>query len=69
MKFIDEAKHWWRMFCMQCMAAAIGVQATWTQLPDNLKSLVPGQWVTYGTIAILVLGMVGRLVDQSLGEK
>ena len=64
MKLIDEAKHAWKMLSMQAMAAAGALQIGWTQLPDDLKASIPHQWVSYATTALLVIGMVGRLVKQ-----
>lgn len=65
MKLIEEAKHAWKMLSMQAMAAAVALQGVWSQLPDDLKSSIPHEWVSYATVGLLVVGMVGRLVDQS----
>lgn len=49
---------------MQAMAAALALQGAWSQAPDDLKASVPHEWVSYATVALLVVGMVGRLVKQ-----
>lgn len=54
---------------MQCMAAAVGLQTAWESVPDELKTGIPHQWVTYGTVALLVLGMLGRMVKQEPQDK
>jgi hypothetical protein len=64
MKLIDEAKHWWRMLCMQAMGVAVAVQAAWLQVPDDMKAVFPHEWEQYLTIALLLFGMAGRLVKQ-----
>lgn len=64
MKFIDDAKRWWRMFSMQAMGAALAIQGAWEVIPPDMKAGIPHQWVTRVTAALLVLGMVGRLVKQ-----
>jgi hypothetical protein len=66
MKLIDEAKQAWRMLSVQCMGAALALQVTWAQLPQDLKDAIPHQWVAYATVALLVLGVLGRLVKQDL---
>lgn len=65
-EFVDEAKHAWRMFSMQCMGAALAIQLTWSQIPDDLKQAIPHRWVEWITSSLLVLGMVGRLFKQNL---
>lgn len=65
MKLIEEAKHAWKMLSMQAMAAAGALQLTWASLSDDMKASIPHEWVTYATVALLVVGMAGRLVDQS----
>lgn len=64
MKWIDDVKQAWRMLSMQAMGAALALQVTWSQIPDDMKASVPHQWVTYATGALMVLGMLGRLVKQ-----
>jgi hypothetical protein len=65
MKLIDDAKQAWRKFSMQAMAAAIALQGAWQAAPDDMKASIPHQWVSYATMALLVLGMLGRLVKQT----
>lgn len=64
MKLIDNAGRAWRFVSMQAMAAAIGLLGAWQWLPDDLKASIPHEWVTYTSIVLLVLGMVGRMVKQ-----
>ncbi|MFE3838591.1 hypothetical protein [Pseudogemmobacter sonorensis] len=64
MKLVRNARHAWRWFSMRAMAAAGAVQATWVLLPDDMRASVPANWVAVATIALLVAGTIGRLVDQ-----
>lgn len=64
MKLVPNARQSWRWFSMQCMAGALAVEAAWANIPADLKSSVPDGLVTWGTIALLAMGIVGRLVDQ-----
>ena len=46
------------------MAGAVAVQGTWAAMPDDLKAGIPSGWVTAVSIAVLVLGAVGRFIKQ-----
>jgi hypothetical protein len=64
MKLIDNACDAWKWFSVQAMGWAIAIQGAWLAMPPELKTRVPADWVDALTVAILVLGIVGRLVDQ-----
>ncbi len=64
MKLIPEARHWWRMFSMQAMSAVTALLGAWGAMPDALQARLPGRLVVGVAIALLVLGMVGRLMQQ-----
>jgi hypothetical protein len=53
------------MFSVQAMILAGAVQGAWASLPDEMKATVSDDWLRYGTIALMVLGVIGRLVAQS----
>lgn len=61
---VDNAGNAWRWLSVQAMALAGAVQATWLALPDDLKALMPASYVQYLTLALVVLGIAGRLVKQ-----
>lgn len=69
MKLVDNARQCWRWFSMQAMALAIAIQGTWELLPPDLRSSVPDKVVPLVTVALLVSGIFGRLVDQTRGTK
>lgn len=64
MKLVDDARRAWRWFSMQCMAGAVAVQGAWELIPADLKSGIPPKAVTYITLGLLAMGIVGRLVKQ-----
>lgn len=64
MALVKDWKNAYKWFSTQAMAGAIALQATWMNLPPDLKSSVPDQLVTYGTLLLIILGLIGRLVDQ-----
>lgn len=60
-------KNWhkiWRYYSTQAMVLAGLAQTTWVSLPDDLRASVPNDWVSYGTMALLVIGVVGRALSQ-----
>jgi protein-S-isoprenylcysteine O-methyltransferase Ste14 len=67
MKLVEDAKQAWRWISVQAMALALAVQGAWEVLPPEMKASIPPQYVTWLTLALLVLGLAGRLVKQ--GEK
>ena len=64
MKLVSDWRRVWRYYSTQAMAVAATVQLTWAQLPDDMRASVPPHLVSYATGALLVLGVIGRLVDQ-----
>ena len=64
MKLIDEAGKAWRMFSIWAMGLAGVIQVAWLSLPPDLIAQAP-EWLRSGvTLALLGLGIVGRLVRQ-----
>ena len=64
MKLIDEAGQAWRMLSVQAMTLAGALQMAWVALPDDMRASLPPHMIQYITGALLVLGVVGRLVKQ-----
>lgn len=64
MKLIDEVGKAWRMFSVQAMFLAGAIQAAWMTLPSDLVAQVPDQIRSGVTLALLGLGIAGRLVKQ-----
>lgn len=64
MKLVPGARRAWRWFSMQAMVASVALQGAWLALPADMKAAVPDRIVMIATIALLVMGVVGRLVDQ-----
>lgn len=64
MNLIPEVKSWWRMFSVQAMVLAGAVQAAWVAVPPEWQAQVPSDWLRWGTMVLMVLGVAGRLIDQ-----
>lgn len=64
MRLVSNARQGWKWVSVQSMAAAMAVQGTWVALPDDMKASLPDWAVSAATMALLVLGTIGRFVDQ-----
>jgi protein-S-isoprenylcysteine O-methyltransferase Ste14 len=64
MKFVDDVKDAWRWFSVQAMALALALQGAWEVLTPEMRTSIPPQYVTWGTLFLLALGIGGRLVKQ-----
>ena len=64
MRLVKDARKAWRWWSVQAMALAVAIQAGWQAMPEDLAARLPDGWVTGLSIAVLVLGIIGRLVDQ-----
>ena len=65
MKLIDEWKSAWKMFSVWAMAAAAAIQGAYIAMPDALQQLIPHEWMHYLSLTLMVLGIAGRLIQQS----
>jgi hypothetical protein len=64
MKLVDNWKSAWRWISVHAMAAAAAVQVTWASIDEAMRDKLPDNLVLYLTLALLFLGLVGRLVKQ-----
>ncbi len=64
MKLVDDAKQAWRWFSVQMPAVNTAFLLTWANLPEKFQSVLPVSWVIGIAVALLVLGVAGRLIDQ-----
>jgi hypothetical protein len=54
----------WRWFSVQAMVLVAAIQGGWAALPEDLKAHFPTRAVTAISVALLLLGIGGRLVRQ-----
>ncbi len=64
MRLVDDWKDGWKWISTNCMVIAATVQGVWASLADDMRASIPQGTVAYLTIAILVLGVAGRLIKQ-----
>ena len=65
MKLVDNAKSWYKMFSIQAQIAAGSILGSWSLIPEDLKQNLPQNIVIGIAVGLLVLGVVGRLVQQN----
>lgn len=66
---VDEWRSAWRWISVNCMVLAGALQGAWLYIPDDMKSSLPPYLVSTVTIALLVLGVAGRLTKQGTQEQ
>jgi len=64
MTLVDEWKTAWRWFSVQSMAISVVLLGAWQALPDELRAALPRSLPHWLAIALLALGIAGRLVKQ-----
>ena len=68
MKLVPDWRKAWKWFSMQSMVLAGAMQAAWLAMSSDLQARVPADVVDALTVAVLALGIIGRLVKQGGGE-
>jgi hypothetical protein len=64
MKLVDDAKECWKWISMWCMTLAGSIQGAWMYIPEDMKASIPVGIVQGLTVALIFLGMIGRVIDQ-----
>lgn len=64
MKLVDNWKKAWRWVSMQLMSVVVFLPFLWDELPVEVKSYIPDNWLPYILAGVALLAMIGRMVDQ-----
>lgn len=64
-RLVPDWRHAWTWLSMHAMAWSAAILLAYTSLPPAFIARVPEWAVNAIVAAVLVLGMVGRLVDQT----
>lgn len=64
-RLIREWRRAWRMHSVQILAAIAMLPLIWDELPAETKALIPEGWQAYVVSALAVIGVIGRLRDQT----
>ena len=65
MRLVDDAKNCWRWLSIQFPALNIAFLGTWGALPAKFQDVIPTPWVMGISAVLIVLGVAGRLIDQT----
>ncbi len=64
MKLVPDWRRAWRWFSVQALALQGIAGAAWLAVPDDMRAAVPPDWLAVAAVALTVLGILGRIVDQ-----
>lgn len=64
MKLVKDAREAWRWFSVQAMVLQGAVASSWLFVPDDMRAAVPAEWLAVAAIALTVMGVAGRIIDQ-----
>ena len=64
-ELVEDWNQAWKWASVNCMALAAAVQGAWLYIPNDMKASIPQKLVSGVTIALLVLGVIGRLTKKA----
>lgn len=65
MKLVTDWKHAWKWASVNFMAVAAALQGAWLYIPDDMRDSIPKHLVGFTTMALLALGIAGRITQSS----
>ena len=65
MKLVANAKSCWKWLSIQIPIVNLAFLATWGTLPAKFQDAIPLPWVIGIAVVLIVLGVAGRLLDQT----
>lgn len=68
MKFVDDIRHAYKWLSLRIAAFHAAVVAVWLGTPDDLKPVLPDEWMLAFTLAMLFFGALGRAVKQDIKD-
>jgi hypothetical protein len=69
MKLVQDWREGWKWISTQSMALAVAVLSTWEVIPEEWKAAISVSDVRPLVIALLVLGILGRFLDQTTPQE
>jgi hypothetical protein len=67
-KLIPQWRRWWRMNSVQVFALIAALPVIWSQLPDDVKAMIPPDWQAGIIVALGLVGAILRLRDQGITQ-
>lgn len=68
MRLIPDWKKALRFFSVQADILTAGIAGAWLYVPDDMRAAVDPSWLAMAALALAVLGGLGRVVKQNIGE-
>ena len=66
---VENWREAYKWISVNCMTLAAAIQGTWLYIPEELKKTIPTSLVSGVTIALLILGVLGRFYKQKPRKK
>ena len=67
-RLVPDWRRAWRWYSVNCPMLAVALLGTWATLPDAMQSAFTQGQLQAMAIGLIVLGVGGRLIDQSPKE-
>lgn len=64
MKLIDNLPQLWKMWSVRILAVLAVIAGTWEQVPDDVKAMIPAQYLGYIVAFVSVCGIIARAIKQ-----
>jgi hypothetical protein len=64
MTLIPNIKQAWKMFSIQAQTLNAALLVSWQSLPATFQTILPVQYLIGIAITLLVLGIIGRVIQQ-----
>jgi hypothetical protein len=61
---VKDWRQAWKWFSVQAMVLDAAILSAWAAFPDDLKAVIPSGWIKGLAIALLIVGVAGRVVKQ-----
>lgn len=65
MKLVENWREAYKWVSVHCMVVAGAIQGAWVYIPEDMKANVPHHLINGLTVALMVLGVVGRIKKQA----
>ena len=64
MKLVPDARRVWRYYSTQALILLAAAPMIWSELPPDVRDLLPEAWRPWLLSGMAVSGVVGRLISQ-----
>lgn len=64
-KLVENWKQAWRWISVWCMSLSGAILSSWEALPPTWKEMLPTQDLKAYVGPLLIIGIIGRFVDQT----